>query len=106
MIFSAASLLGPVIAFFGWWAVQISNVWNSLYGVMFVGGGLCLLYGGWKKSEGLGEKQVVGFDGATHASQTKTPVWVRLVFTVISTAISAFVFVLFMYASQVFFGLF
>lgn len=106
MIFSAASLLEPVSTFFGWWGTQISNVWNSLYGVMFVGFGLCLLYGGWKKSENLGDKEVVGFDGAPHTVQTITPVWVRLIFTAVSTAISALVFVLFMYASHIFFGLF
>lgn len=106
MAFTAASLLVPVIAFFSWWGTQISNVWNSLYGVVFVGFGLYLLYSGWKKSEGLGNKEVVGFDGAPHTIETITPVWIRLTFTVVSTAISASAFVLFFYAMHLFFGLY
>ena len=92
--------------FFSWWVVQISNVWNSLYGVVFVGVGLCLLYGGWKQSEALGDKQVRGFDGTSHTVQTITSVWIRLIFTAVSTVISASAFFLLMYALHLFFGLF
>jgi len=81
MSFSAASLLEPLIAFFIWWGDQISNVWNSFYGVWFVGGGIGILFFGWKRSEFIewkkpgvsSDDKVVGFDGAPHAGLVTTP---------------------------------
>ena len=102
MIFSAASLWGPASAFFGWWGTQISNVWNSLYGVMFVGVGAWYLYMGWKRSEVLDEKQIIGFDGAPHTGQAGTPVWVRVVYAVAIAVMCG----LGMYALHLYLGLF
>jgi hypothetical protein len=97
-----ASVLEPVITFFSWWGTQISNVWNSLYGVMFVGVGAWYLYMGWKRSGALDEKRIVGFDGAPHTAKAGTPIWVRVIYTIVIVLFGG----LFAYALHLYLGLF